>query len=42
VDGDTLKLGGVTRARQEELTREWLARHPISSPAGGSQERGYL
>ena len=46
VDGDTLKLGRVTREEQRELTREWLARHPIeASPDHGQQaslERGYL
>jgi hypothetical protein len=29
VGGDTLKLGRVTRQEQAQLTREWLARHPI-------------
>jgi hypothetical protein len=45
VDGDTLKLGRVTREEQRELTREWLARHPIAaSPDHGQQaslDRGY-
>jgi hypothetical protein len=46
VDGDTLKLGRVTREEQRELTRAWLARHPVEPATGHDQqpslERGYL
>jgi hypothetical protein len=46
VDGDTLKLGRVTREEQRELTCAWLARHPAEPVTGHDQqaslERGYL
>jgi hypothetical protein len=42
VDGDTLTLGRVTHAEQQELTREWLARHPVDPAEPASQQRGYL
>jgi hypothetical protein len=45
VDGDTLKLGRVTREEQRELTRQWLARHPVEASQDQGQqaslERGY-
>jgi hypothetical protein len=33
IDGDTLKVGGISAARQEQLVDAWLARH---APSGGS------
>lgn len=45
VDGDTLKLGRVSREEQREITRAWLARHPVEAATGRDQtslERGYL
>jgi hypothetical protein len=46
VNGDTLKLGRVSHREQQELVREWLARHPVEAATGHDQqtspERGYL
>ena len=46
LDGDTLKLGRVTREEQQELTRAWLARHFVEASHDQEEqpslERGYL
>jgi hypothetical protein len=31
IDGDTLKVSGISSARQEQLIDAWLARHPAGT-----------
>ena len=35
LDGDTLKVGGISESQQRKVIKDWMARHPRQSAGGG-------